>query len=100
MLAWLAGDRPVLISKPQICAWGINMQRCANVLFVGLSDSYEQYYQAVRRCWRFGQTEPVRVVIVASNREQAVLENVRRKEKQALEMFAEIVEAMNAQQAG
>lgn len=95
MLAWLRGDRPVLISKPTICAWGINMQRCSNVLFVGLSDSYEQYYQAVRRCWRFGQTHAVRVVIVASNREQAVLENVRRKERQAMEMFEEIVEAMN-----
>ena len=54
-----------------------------------------EYYQAVRRCWRFGQRNPVRVVIVASNREQAVLENVRRKEAQAQAMFADIVEAMH-----
>lgn len=95
LIAFSAGEARVIVTKPSIAGWGLNWQHCANVLFVGLSDSYEQYYQAVRRCWRFGQTRPVRVVIVASNREQAVLENVRRKERQAVEMFAEIVEAMN-----
>jgi SNF2 family DNA or RNA helicase len=63
------------------------------MVFVGLSDSYESYYQAVRRCWRFGQTRPVEVTIIASNREQAVLENVRRKEQQAQEMFRQLAEA-------
>jgi hypothetical protein len=83
------------VTKPRIGAWGLNWQHVAHMTFFP-SHSYEQYYQAVRRCWRFGQDHPVRVVIVASNREQAVLENVRRKETQALAMFADIVEAMNA----
>ena len=95
LLAFTNGDARVIVTKPSIAGWGLNWQHCHNVAFAGLSDSYEQYYQAVRRCWRFGQTNPVRVVIVASNREQAVLENVRRKEAQAMTMFAEIVEAMN-----
>ncbi len=94
LIQFSTGQARVIVTKPSIAGWGLNWQHCANVLFVGLSDSYEQYYQAVRRCWRFGQTRPVRAVIVASNREQAVLENVRRKERQAMEMFAEIVEAM------
>lgn len=94
LVAFSEGRARVIVTKPSIAGWGLNWQHCANVLFVGLSDSYEQYYQAVRRCWRFGQTHSVRVVIVASNREQAVLENVRRKERQAMEMFEEIVEAM------
>jgi len=95
LVAFSQGEARVIVTKPSIAGWGLNWQHCSNVLFVGLSDSYEQYYQAVRRCWRFGQEHPVRVVIVASNREQAVLENVRRKERQAMEMFEEIVEAMN-----
>lgn len=94
LLAFTNGDARVIITKPSIAGWGLNWQHCARVAFAGLSDSYEQYYQAVRRCWRYGQKRPVRVVIVASNREQAVLENVRRKERQAHAMFAEIVEAM------
>lgn len=94
LIAFSEGRSRVIVTKPSIAGWGLNWQHCANVLFVGLSDSYEQYYQAVRRCWRFGQTYSVRVVIVASNREQAVLENVRRKERQAMAMFEEIVEAM------
>lgn len=94
LLAFTNGDARVIVTKPSIAGWGLNWQHCANVAFAGLSDSYEQYYQAVRRCWRFGQTSPVRVLIVASNREHAVLENVRRKEAQAQAMFAEIVEAM------
>lgn len=95
LLAFTNGDARVIVTKPSIAGWGLNWQHCAHVAFAGLSDSYEQYYQAVRRCWRFGQTRPVEVVIVASNREHAVLENVRRKERQAQHMFAEIVEAMN-----
>lgn len=95
LLAFTNGEARVIVSKPSIAGWGLNWQHCHNVAFAGLSDSYEQYYQAVRRCWRFGQTKPVRVVIVASNREHAVLENVRRKERQAQAMFADIVEAMH-----
>jgi hypothetical protein len=93
LLAFTLGDARVLVTKPRIGGWGLNWQHCARMVFVGLSDSYESYYQAVRRCWRFGQTRPVEVTIIASNREQAVLENVRRKDQQAQEMFARLVEA-------
>jgi superfamily II DNA or RNA helicase len=92
LLAFTNGDARVLVTKPRIGGWGLNWQHCSRMVFVGLSDSYESYYQAVRRCWRFGQTRPVEVTIIASNREQAVLENVRRKEVQAQEMFRQLAE--------
>lgn len=93
LLAFTNGEARVLVTKPRIGGWGLNWQHCHRMVFVGLSDSYESYYQAVRRCWRFGQTEPVEVTIIASNREQTVLENVRRKEAQARVMFEELVKA-------
>lgn len=90
LLAFTNGDARVLVTKPRIGGWGLNWQHCSRMVFVGLSDSYESYYQAVRRCWRYGQTSPVDVTIIASNREQTVLENVRRKEAQMAEMFAQL----------
>lgn len=93
LMAFTDGELRVLVTKPRIGGWGLNWQHCARMVFVGLSDSYESYYQAVRRCWRFGQTRPVRVTIVASHREQAVLDNIRRKETQAREMFEQMVAA-------
>lgn len=62
------------------------------MIFVGLSDSYEQYYQAVRRCWRFGQTQPVDVYIIISAREGAVKENIERKEADAINMRRKMAE--------
>ena len=94
LLAFVNGGARVLVTKPKIGAWGLNLQHCAHMAFVGLSDSYESYYQAVRRCWRFGQTRPVEVTIIASRLEQAVLRNIQRKEEQALEMFEQVVRAM------
>lgn len=83
-------QRDVLISKPTIFGQGLNFQRCARMVFVGLSHSFEQYYQAVRRCWRFGQTREVRVYIVAHELEGSVVENVRRKHADAERMGAEL----------
>jgi hypothetical protein len=68
-------------SKPSVAAHGMNYQHCARVLFVGLSDSFEQLFQAIRRCWRFGQTRPVEVYMVASELEGAVVANLQRKER-------------------
>lgn len=75
-------DRKIktLISKPTIFGFGSNFQSCHNMVFCGLSDSYEQFYQAVRRCWRFGQTKPVNVYVIISERETNVLENIKRKQ--------------------
>jgi len=80
------GKIRVLVSKPSICGFGLNWQHCANMAFVGVTDSFEAYYQAVRRSWRFGQKRPVIVHIFASNQEGAVVANLRRKEKDAAEM--------------
>ncbi|AHX12921.1 helicase [Dyella jiangningensis] len=75
-----------LISKPSICGFGLNWQHCATMAFVGVTDSYEAYYQAVRRIWRFGQTQPCHVHIYASHLEGAVVANLKRKEAAALSM--------------
>lgn len=86
ILAWMAGERPVMISKPSIMGWGINAQHCARMAFVGVTDSWEAYYQAVRRCWRFGQKREVEVHIFASELEGAVVSNLQRKERDAKAM--------------
>lgn len=78
-----AGKTRVLISKPSICGFGLNWQHCADVAFVGLTDSWEAYYQAIRRCWRFGQKRPVHVHVFASELEGAVVRNVERKSRDA-----------------
>lgn len=85
------GENRVLVSKPSIAGWGMNWQQCSKMIFVGLSDSFEAYYQAVRRCWRFGQENPVDVYIVVSDAEGAVKMNIERKQKDAERMTAELV---------
>jgi hypothetical protein len=92
MMGFMDGKYRVLVSKPSICGFGMNFQHCSNMTFVGLSHSFEQYYQAVRRCWRFGQTEPVDVTIITSDLEGAVKANIERKERDAEQMIQEMVE--------
>lgn len=91
MDAFTTGAARVLVSKPSIAGWGMNWQQCHKIIFVGLSDSFEAYYQAVRRCWRFGQTEAVDVYIVISEAEGAVKQNVERKQRDAERMTSELV---------
>jgi len=88
------GDLPVLITKPQIGAFGLNFQHCAHITFFP-SHSFEQYYQGVRRCWRFGQKRPVTVDIITTTGELKVLKNLQRKTRQADSMFEELVKFMN-----
>ena len=83
-----------IVTKPSIAGHGLNWQHCHKMAFVGLSDSYEEFYQAVRRCWRFGQTKPVDCYVITATTEGAVISNIRRKEKQASEMFDQIVKHM------
>lgn len=80
MMGFTIGTEKCLVTKPSIAGFGMNWQQCSKMIFVGLSDSYEQYYQAVRRCWRFGQVKPVDVYIVISSREGCVKENIERKQ--------------------
>ncbi|MDM8313634.1 DEAD/DEAH box helicase [Clostridium cadaveris] len=81
MLGFSDGDIKILITKPSIAGFGMNWQQCHNIIFFGLSDSYEQFYQAVRRCWRFGQKEKVNVYVIIGEREVAVLNNIKRKQE-------------------
>lgn len=92
---FLEGRLRVLISKASMFGYGLNLQCCHNVAFVGLSDSWEQYYQAVRRCWRFGQTKPVNVYLVSAETEGAVLANLKRKERDAAKMAESMIEHMH-----
>ncbi len=80
----------VLITKPKIAGFGMNWQHCADMAFCGMSDSYEAFYQAVRRCWRFGQRLPVNVHIVISDVERVVADNVKSKEQRAEHMAHEV----------
>lgn len=81
--AFQAGRIRVLVTKPSIAGFGMNFQNAHRMAFVGLSDSYEAYYQAIRRCWRFGQTEPVEAHVIVSTLESQIAANVRRKEVEA-----------------
>jgi len=81
-----AGKFRVLVSKPSICGFGLNWQHSARMAFVGVTDSFESYYQAVRRCWRFGQKRDVHVHVFASSSEGAVVANLKRKERVATAM--------------
>ena len=87
----------IIITKPKIGAWGLNWQHCNHITFFP-SHSYEQYYQAVRRCWRFGQERPVTVDIVATEGEVFVQKNLQRKADQASKMFTSLVAHMNDSQ--
>lgn len=92
MLGFTVGLSKCLVTKPSIAGFGMNWQQCNKMIFVGLSDSYEQYYQAVRRCWRFGQKNPVDVYIVISSREGCVKENIERKQADCEKMRQAMVE--------
>ena len=95
LMSFADGRARVLITKPSIGAWGLNYQHCNHITFFP-SHSFEQYYQGVRRCWRFGQKRPVTVDIVTTEGERGVLKNLQRKAVQADAMFSNLVAEMNA----
>lgn len=80
--SFLNGTSRHLVTKLRIAGYGMNFQNCRKMLFMGIGDSFEQYYQGIRRCWRFGQQHPVDVHIVVGDSERAVVANVQRKERQ------------------
>lgn len=94
LLGFAGGDIRVLITKPKIGAWGLNFQHCGHQTFFP-SHSFEQYYQGVRRSWRFGRKAPVRVDVVATEGERGVMANLQRKARQADDMFDALVTHMN-----
>lgn len=95
MLGFAAGKYRVIVSKCSIAGFGMNWQQSHNMVFCGLGNSYEQYYQGIRRQWRFGQTQSVNVYVVVSTADGAVVTNIRRKEQQASEMFDNLVKHMS-----
>jgi len=92
LLAFADGQIRVLVTKPSIAGFGLNWQHCARVYFVGASHSYEQTYQAIRRCWRFGQKREVIVRTCVAETERAVISNLRRKHDDAEEMSRQMLE--------
>lgn len=91
LVGFADGTHRVLVTKPKVAGFGLNWQHCDTMVFVGASHSYEQTYQAVRRCWRFGQKRPVNVHVIRSEQEAAIAANYRRKEADAQEMSAEMM---------
>ena len=84
----------MLVTKPSIAGFGMNFQNCSRMAFLGLNDSYEQYYQAVRRSWRFGQRHPVTVDIITTEGGANVFRNLERKAVQADRMFESLTTHM------
>lgn len=104
LLGFAEGRYRVLVTKAKIAGMGLNLQRCARMVFLGVSHSYEQTYQSIRRCWRFGQTRPVEVTIIMAETEGEILANYRRKEAEAeklsQEMTARIADYVRRDVAG
>ena len=94
LIGFSKGDIRILITKPRIGGFGMNWQHCSTMTFFP-SHSHEQFYQASRRCWRFGQKEEVNCHLIASNRESIIMHNMIRKERQAIEMYNGIIQEMS-----
>jgi DNA modification methylase len=89
---WTSGQVRLMVSKPSVLGFGMNFQNCHNMAFVGLNYSWESYYQAVRRCLRYGQAFPVNVYIILSEIEQEIYANVMRKEQEANKMSEQLIQ--------
>ena len=104
LVDFASGKIRVLVTKPSMTGFGLNWQHCARMAFVGVTDSWESYYQAVRRCWRFGQKREVKVYVFASEAEGAVVANLKRKDRDAHDLAralaAETAEAVRSSVRG
>lgn len=90
---WRLGAKQVMVSKASVFGYGMNWQHCRKVIYFP-DDSWEKWFQAIRRFWRFGQTQQVDVTVILSQAESAILENLKRKEKEAAEMYKNLVSHM------
>lgn len=95
MLGFTDGTHRVMVTKPSIGGWGMNWQHCATMIFVGLSDSFEEYYQALRRCYRFGQENEVTAHVICAETEGEVVRNIQRKQRETESMMDQLVQHMN-----
>lgn len=94
LIEFSIGAARVMVTKPSIAGFGMNWQHCNTVIYAGLTDSFEEFYQAIRRCYRFGQTRPVTVHCLLASTERNVVENLKRKERQHNELSAELMTYM------
>jgi DNA modification methylase len=94
IMAFTNQKERILISKPKICGFGMNWQFCNNIIFVGLTDSYEQIYQSIRRCWRFGQKNTVNAYFIVHSKEGKILSNIERKQTQLEDMSKKLASHM------
>jgi len=94
LLGFSSGEHRAIVTKPKIAGFGMNWQHCCNTVFVGLNDSYEQLYQAIRRFYRFGQKNKVKVYLISSDVEGDIVENIKAKEAKTQEMQRNIVKHM------
>lgn len=90
---FVTGETRVLVSKTSIAGFGMNMQQCHNMIFCGIDYSWEAYYQAIRRIYRFGQKSPVKVIIVTTEQERTIFEVIQAKEREAIKMIGELISA-------
>lgn len=98
LMAFADGDARVIVTKASIAGFGLNWQHCSRMVFVGSTHSFEQYYQAVRRCWRFGQTRPVDVHIIRTDADDAITSNLARKIEQFDSMGREVADSVRDSQ--
>lgn len=96
LLGFADGNIQILITKMKIASFGMNFQHCARMAFVGMSDSFESYYQAIRRCYRYGQPRVVRAHVIVSRLESAIAANVARKQVDADRLIDDLVRQMRA----
>jgi hypothetical protein len=89
------GEKRVIITKPSIAGYGLNWQHCNKMVFAAVTYSYEKFYQAIRRCWRFGQTQEVDVYIIFADQQSGILESINSKAKRAEEMTKSMIETMS-----
>ena len=97
---WLDNKSQILISKVKICGFGLNLQCSSNMIFFGINDSWEMYYQAIRRCWRFGQTKEINVYVIISDYEREIYENIKRKDLQARRLRIKMIEKLKNLEKG
>lgn len=100
LLAFADGEIKTMVTKPSVAGFGMNYQHCARMSFVGLSDSFEAYYQCIRRCFRYGQERVVKAHIVLSELESQIAGNVARKEREAATTIDGLVRAMRSTREG
>ena len=100
LIEWLDGEKRILLSKPRVCGFGLNLQCASRMAFCGLNDSWETWYQCIRREWRYGQTEPVHVFVIISDIESGIYRNIMRKDAMAQRLRQGLIDQIRTYEKG